>query len=215
MAELAINPNSRIPALTDVDKNGKEIQIFESGAILEYLVAQYDKDHKVSYPYNSPEYWETVSWLTWQMAGVGPMQGQANHFASKESTSLLRFAGEQVPYALNCYVHETRRLYRVLAITWPRAPRATSSATASPSPTLPFGPGSALTYSGLLSIDEFPHVKKWLYTLLVCPGFEEGCNAPGPHRYLNMNDMSEEELNSIAASLGTWIIDAMKRDAEA
>ncbi|CAG9951795.1 unnamed protein product [Clonostachys rosea f. rosea IK726] len=55
-----------------------------------------------------------------------------------------------------------------------------------------------LEYSGLLSIDEFPHVKKWLYTLLVCPGFEEGCNAPGP-----------------TASLGTWIIDAMKRDAEA
>jgi glutathione S-transferase len=49
--------------LTDVDKNGKEIQIFESGALLEYLVAQYDKDHKVSYPYNSPEYWETVSWV--------------------------------------------------------------------------------------------------------------------------------------------------------
>lgn len=120
-------------------------------------------------------------------------------------------------------------------LTWPRAPQATSSATVSLSPTLPFGPGSALTvcnapyvsrpaplthfvpppeYSGLSSIDEFPHVKKWLYTLLVRPGFEEGRNAPGPHRYLKMNEMSEEELNEMAASLGTWITDAMKRDAE-
>lgn len=70
-------------------------------------------------------------------------------------------------------------------------------------------------YSGLSSIDEFPHVKKWLYTLLARPGFEEGRNAPGPHRYLKMNDMSEEELDQIAASLGTWITDAMKRDADA
>ncbi|CAG9951790.1 unnamed protein product [Clonostachys rosea f. rosea IK726] len=142
------------------------------------------------------------------MAGVGPMQGQANHFA--------RFAGEQVPYALNCYVHETRRLYRVLAITWPRAPRATSSATASPSPTLPYSPGSALTSIVVCCL------------LMSSPTSRSGCThsscalvsrraatLPGPHRYLNMNDMSEEELNSIAASLGTWIIDAMKRDAEA
>ncbi|ETS73710.1 hypothetical protein PFICI_14656 [Pestalotiopsis fici W106-1] len=205
---VKINPNGRIPALTDVDENGKEIRIFESGAILEYLVINYDKDHKVSYPHNSPEYWETVSWLTWQMAGVGPMQGQANHFA--------RSAGEKVPYALNRYVHETRRLYRVLDTHL----AANSSGyiigdrvTIADIAIWPWV--GAYKYSGLSSIDEFPHVKKWLYTLLVRPGFEEGRNAPGPHKYLDMNSMSEEELNAIAASLGTWILDAMKRDAEA
>ncbi|TDZ24542.1 Glutathione S-transferase-like protein tpcF [Colletotrichum orbiculare MAFF 240422] len=155
------------------------MRIFESGAILEYLVTRYDNDRKVSYPHDSTEYWETVSWLTWQMAGVGPMQGQAAHFA--------RSAGEHIPYALNRYVHETRRLYRV----------------------------GAYSFSGLSSIDEFPPVKKWYYALLARPGFEEGRNAPGPDRFLKMNDMSDEELKEVAASLGTWVLDAMKRAAEA
>lgn len=70
-------------------------------------------------------------------------------------------------------------------------------------------------YSGLSTIDEFPHVKKWLYELLKRPGFEEGRNAPGPHKYLQMNDLSDEELNAIAKSSGNWIHEAMKRDAEA
>ncbi|KAF7557960.1 hypothetical protein G7Z17_g349 [Cylindrodendrum hubeiense] len=205
---VKINPNGRIPALTDVDKNGKEIRIFESGAILEYLVIQYDKDHKISYPHNSPEYWETVSWLTWQMAGVGPMQGQANHFA--------RFSGEQVPYALSRYVHETRRLYRVLDTHLAASPSGYIIGDRVTIADIAIWPWvGAYKYSGLSSIDEFPHVKKWLYTLLARPGFEEGRNAPGPHRYLKMNEMSEEELNSIAASLGTWVLDAMKCDAEA
>lgn len=205
---IKINPNGRIPAMTDIDKNGKEIRIFESGAILEYIVTQYDTGHKISYPHNSPEYWETVSWLTWQMAGVGPMQGQANHFA--------RFAGEQVPYALNRYVHETRRLYRVLDTHLAASPSGYIVGDRVTIADIAIWPwASAYKYSGLSSIDEFPHVKKWMYTLLARPGFEEGRNAPGPHKYLKMNDMSEEELNGIAASLGTWILDAMKRDAEA
>ena len=61
---LEINPNGRIPAITDVTEDGKKIRVFESGAILEYLVARYDKDHKISYPYNTPEYWEMTSWVS-------------------------------------------------------------------------------------------------------------------------------------------------------
>jgi glutathione S-transferase len=60
---LEINPNGRIPALTDTAEDGKPIRVFESGAILEYLVARYDKDHKVSYPYGSREHWEVISWV--------------------------------------------------------------------------------------------------------------------------------------------------------
>ena len=60
---LEINPNGRIPALTDKDKNGREIKIFESGAILLYIIATYDKDNKISYPYGTKEHWETVSWV--------------------------------------------------------------------------------------------------------------------------------------------------------
>ncbi|KAK2024952.1 glutathione S-transferase [Colletotrichum zoysiae] len=205
---LKINPNGRIPALTDVDGSGKEVRIFESGAILEYLVARYDKENKVSYPYDSTDYWETMSWLMWQMAGVGPMQGQANHFA--------RSAGEQVPYALNRYVHETRRLYRVLDTHLAQSASGYIIGDRVTIADIAIWPWvGAYKYSGLSTIDEFPHVKKWLFMLLERPGFEKGRNAPGPHKYLKMNDMSEQELNNIAASLGTWVTDAMKRDAEA
>lgn len=60
---VKINPNGRIPALTDKDKDGKEVRIFESGAIIQYLVERYDRDHKISYPHDSEEYWETQSWV--------------------------------------------------------------------------------------------------------------------------------------------------------
>lgn len=61
---LAINPNGRIPAITDKSfPDGKEINIFESGAILQYLVETYDKDHKISYPKGTREYWEVQQWL--------------------------------------------------------------------------------------------------------------------------------------------------------
>lgn len=60
---LEINPNGRIPALTDNWTGGKPIRVFESGAILEYLVDRYDKDHKVSYPRDSREHWEVISWV--------------------------------------------------------------------------------------------------------------------------------------------------------
>jgi glutathione S-transferase len=53
-----------------------------------------------------------------------------------------------------------------------------------------------------------------MWKLLERPGFEEGRNAPGPHIYLEMNTQSEKELDEKAASVGTWILDAMKKDAE-
>lgn len=58
-----INPNGRIPAINDKVADGSELKIFESGAILEYLVATYDKDHKLSYPYGTKEHWEKISWV--------------------------------------------------------------------------------------------------------------------------------------------------------
>lgn len=60
---LEINPNGRIPALTDVFEDGKPIRLFESAAIMQYLVDRYDKDHKISYPYGSREYWEVNNWV--------------------------------------------------------------------------------------------------------------------------------------------------------
>lgn len=71
---LAINPNGRIPALTDTFDDGKQIRLFESGSILQYLVATYDKNFQISYPPGSREFYETNNWLFFQMGGLGPMQ---------------------------------------------------------------------------------------------------------------------------------------------
>lgn len=70
-------------------------------------------------------------------------------------------------------------------------------------------------YSGLSSIDEFPHVKTWVHELLKRPGFEEGRNAPQPHRYLELNKLSDDELNEKGRAAGGWIQEGMRRDAEA
>lgn len=60
---LEINPNGRIPAITDTLPNGEKIRVFESGAILEYLVERYDTEHKMSYPRGSAEHFEVLSWV--------------------------------------------------------------------------------------------------------------------------------------------------------
>ncbi|KAH7321081.1 glutathione S-transferase [Stachybotrys elegans] len=205
---LEINPNGRIPALTDKDENGNELKIFESGAILEYLVGRYDKDHKISYSFGSKEHWETTSWLMWQMGGLGPMQGQANHFA--------RFAGAIYPYALNRYVHESRRLYRVLDAQIAKNPSGyivgdhVSIADIACWPWV-----CAWKYSAVPELDEFPNVQKWMHRLLERPGFERGRNVPGPHYHMKLNELSEEEMNELSKARGAWVQVGMKRDAEA
>lgn len=75
---LAINPNGRIPALTDTFTDGKPINLFESGSIMQYLVERYDTEYKISFPKGTREWFEMNNWLFFQNAGVGPMQGQAS-----------------------------------------------------------------------------------------------------------------------------------------
>ena len=82
---LEINPNGRIPALTDTFTDGSPIRLFESGSILQYLIDRYDTEHKLSYPHGSKESYEVANWLFWQMGGLGPMQGQSNHFTRQSS----------------------------------------------------------------------------------------------------------------------------------
>jgi glutathione S-transferase len=61
---LEINPNGRIPALTDTFSDGKTIRLFESGSIMQYLVERYDTEGKVSYPRGSREAWEVNNWVS-------------------------------------------------------------------------------------------------------------------------------------------------------
>lgn len=102
-AFVAINPNSKIPAIVDPDgPGGKPFTLFESGAILLYLAKKTGR----FFPLDERRQFEALQWLMFQMGGVGPMFGQAHHF--------LRAAPEPVPYAIERYVKESRRLYGVL-----------------------------------------------------------------------------------------------------
>lgn len=100
---LKISPNNRIPAIIDTEgPEGREISVFESGAILIYLAEKTGK----FMPNDAHKRIEVLEWLMWQMGGLGPMQGQAHHFR--------RAAKEQVPYGIKRYTDETNRLYGVL-----------------------------------------------------------------------------------------------------
>jgi GSH-dependent disulfide-bond oxidoreductase len=100
---LAISPNNRIPAIVDHDgPGGKPISLFESGAILLYLASKTG----MFLPADMHERWSCVQWLMWQMGGVGPMFGQANHFR--------RYAKEKIQYAIDRYTNEANRLVGVL-----------------------------------------------------------------------------------------------------
>ena len=101
---LAFSPNNRIPAIIDHEPEDQEgpLSVFESGAILLYLA------NKVGQflPLDSRSSIEATQWLMWQVGGLGPMLGQNHHF--------VIYASENIPYAVNRYVHETARLYGVL-----------------------------------------------------------------------------------------------------
>lgn len=100
---LRISPNNKIPAIVDQNgPHGQPISIFESGAILQYL----GRKTGMFYPTDEQARVEVEQWLMWQMGGFGPMLGQIHHFG--------RFASEKIPYAIDRYVTESKRLYKVL-----------------------------------------------------------------------------------------------------
>jgi GST-like protein len=100
---LAISPNNKIPAITDPDgPDGRPISLFESGAILLYLAGKTGR----FLPTSTRGRYEALQWLMFQMGGVGPMLGQAHHFRL--------YAPEKLPYAIERYTQEARRLYGVM-----------------------------------------------------------------------------------------------------
>ena len=101
---LAISPNNKMPAILDPTPagGGAPLSVFESGAILLYLA-----EKTGSFLSRDPrERVETLEWLFWQMAGLGPMSGQMGHFNV--------YAPEKIPYAIERYGNEVSRLHGVM-----------------------------------------------------------------------------------------------------
>ncbi|KAF3239343.1 hypothetical protein TWF192_010038 [Orbilia oligospora] len=213
----AINPNGRIPALTDHSPPSSSsssptktpLHIMESGAILLYLSETYDPDHKISFPKGSTEYWETIQWVFWQNAGLGPMQGQSNHF--------VRYAAEDIKYAKERYVNETRRLYSILEkrLEVQEVGRGSGWVVGdhvSIADITIFGWAVFAEWAGV-DLGEFERVKRWRERMEGVEGVEEGRNVPEPSGLRGiMGD--ERKMEEFAEGSKKWILEGMKRDAK-
>jgi GSH-dependent disulfide-bond oxidoreductase len=172
---LAIAPNNKMPAIVDPDgPDGRPISIFESGAILQYL----GRKTGLFYPSDERERVEVEQWLFWQMGGFGPMLGQAHHFRI--------YAPEQIPYAIERYSNETNRLYGVLDKRL--ADREFVAGDYSIADMAILGWAKLWERQGQ-TIDDFPHVKRWLDTLLARPAVQRGLAVSSEDRgSYDMND---------------------------
>lgn len=102
---LKINPNGRTPAI--IDPNNADLVLWESGAILEYLVETYDAERRaISFPLGTPERWHAQQFLHFQTSGQGPYFGQTTWFR--------KFHGEDVPSAKKRYDEQLVRVVGVL-----------------------------------------------------------------------------------------------------
>lgn len=153
---LAISPNNRIPAIVDKDPaDGAEpVALFESGAILLYLAEKTGR----FLPASLRERHNTLQWLFWQMAGLGPMAGQNHHFNV--------YASEKIPYAIDRYVRETARLYGVLNKRL--ADREYISGD--------YSIADMACYPWIVSherqgqdLDDFPHLQRWFQSIAERP----------------------------------------------
>jgi GST-like protein len=162
---LSISPNNKIPAITDENgPDGKQVKLFESGAILLYLAEKTGN----FIPTDPMKRIECLQWLMWQMGGFGPMLGQAHHFN--------RFAKETVPYAKKRYGDETRRLWGVLdkQLT-DRTFVLDQDLSIADFAIYPW----ACRYEWQeIQLDDFPHVKAWMDTMSHIEFVQRGMAVP-------------------------------------
>ena len=157
---LAISPNNKIPAIVDPDgPGGTPISIFESGAILQYL------GRKTGCLYPSDERVRTVvdQWLFWQVGGLGPMLGQAHHFRI--------YAQEKIPYAIERYTEEAKRLYGVLDRRLADHEYLAGAYSIADIACLPW---AKFHEKQGVAIGDRPHVRRWLDALLARPAVQRG-----------------------------------------
>ncbi|MBB3455822.1 GST-like protein [Rhizobium sp. BK313] len=170
---VSLNPNGRIPAIIDPNgPDGKPIGLFESGAILVYLA---EKTGKLM-PRDAAGRYETLQWVFFQMAGIGPMFGQFGHF--------FKFAADKVAnnsYPVERYRDEAKRLLSVLenrlkGRQWIMGDEYTIADIA----TFPWVRGVDVFYGGreVLEFASFPTVMDWLERAIARPASQRGLNIP-------------------------------------
>ncbi len=168
-AFLAITPNHRIPAIEDPDgPGGQPLALFESAAIMIYLS---EKAGSPLFPQEPRARLLCLQWLMFQMGGVGPMFGQYNHFAA--------YAPEKIPYAIERYGNEVKRLHRVLDKRLSEnGYLAGDDYTIADIATFPW-----VRNPDRRGIDlaEFPHVRRWHDAIAARPAVQRGVAVLAEH----------------------------------
>jgi len=161
---VAINPNAKIPAIVDSDgPEGKPFTLFESGAILIYLASKTGK----FLPQSVTGKYIALQWLMFQMGAIGPIFGQVHHF--------MRAAKEKVPYAIERFGKENRRLYGVLDKRLGEAPFLAEEYSIADIATFPW----VLRHEWQqVDLAEYPNVKRWFDTIHARPAVQRGITVP-------------------------------------
>lgn len=166
-AFISISPNSKIPAIVDLNgPGGKTVTLMESGAILIYLA---EKTGKLL-PVDPMQRLKCLQWLFFQVGHIGPMFGQFGHF--------FKYAREkcQDPYPLERYTNEAKRLLGVLDRQLQDREYLVDEYSIADIATFPWVNGLRTSYQAdqVLVLTEYPHVKAWVERCTARPAFERG-----------------------------------------
>ncbi|MET0748210.1 MAG: glutathione S-transferase N-terminal domain-containing protein [Rhizobium sp.] len=180
---LAIAPNNRMPAIVDPDgPGGAPISVFESGAILQYLGRKYGK----YYPADERQRVQVEEWLYWQVGGLGPMAGQANHFR--------QYAPEKIEYGINRYTNEVNRLYGVMNKRL--ADRDFLAGDYSIADMAALGWVVQHESAGQ-DLNDFPNLKRWFETLKARPAVQKALEVGKEERARQQHLSQDKEAQKI------------------
>jgi GST-like protein len=178
---LKISPNNKVPALVDPDgPGGKPIALFESGAILIYLAEKtgglWPKDERGRLV--------ALEWLVFQMANIGPILGQIHHFRN--------YAPEQIPYAIDRYIDEGKRLYGVLDGRLGEVEYLTGGG---------YGMSDIATFPWLrswekqgIALSDYPNLERWFNAIAARPAVQRGLEVLSEHARTKPISAAEREV---------------------
>ncbi len=180
---LKIAPNNRMPAIIDPEgPDGQPISVFESGAILQYLGRKYGR----FYPTDERARVEVDQWLFWQMGGLGPMAGQANHFRN--------YAPEKIQYGIDRYTNEVNRLYGVMNRRLADRPYLAGEYSIADMACI----GWVNQYEGAgQNLDDFPHLKRWFEAVKARPAVQKGLDVGKEERARQLHLSEDKEAQKI------------------
>jgi len=176
---LAINPNHRIPAIIDRDRHGGAMPLFESGAILIYLAEKAGN----FMPVDEAGRYTCLQWLMFQMGGIGPMFGQFAHFNV--------YAPEKLPYAIERYRKESRRLVGVLETRLKQDDYLAGTYSIADMAAYPWVHVAA---TKSFDWEPFPAVKRWHDVIASRPAVQRGMALLSEHRRPGPMDEKTKEV---------------------